>query len=304
MSTPRRLSGRSPPHWLRCKSALPSPSCYFFFDPERARHTHTALWSWGDSGTSTGTVTEANGAGTVSGNHTYTAAGVYTLTLTVTDNLGASGQSSFQYVVAYDPTGGFVTGGGWINSPAGAYVANPSLTGKANFGFDSRYKKGANVPTGNTQFSFNVGNLDFHSTSYDWLVVAGAKAQYKGSGQINGAGNDAFMLTAIDGALPGGHGQDKFRIKIWDKTSGNTIYDNQVGASDTSDTAVPTTVLGGGSIVIHSSNQLLNEAPLEGIDLAPLTVQQLQPIEEEAVHFWWPPGADPARFSRECRYIS
>src|SRR5439155_6525314 len=124
---------------------------------------------------------------------------------------------------------------------------------KANFGFDSKYQKGANVPTGNTQFSFNVANFNFHSTSYQWLVVAGAKAQYKGSGQINNAGNYGFMLTAIDGALPGGGGQDKFRIKVWDKPNGNIIYDNQLGASDTGD---PTTLIGGGDIVIHSSNQL------------------------------------------------
>jgi hypothetical protein len=82
-------------------------------------------------------------------------------------------------------------------------------------------------------------------------VVAGAKAQYKGSSTVNGAGDYAFMLTAIDGALPGGGGQDKFRIKIWDKTTGAVIYDNQMGGSDTDD---PTTVLGGGSILIHSGN--------------------------------------------------
>src|SRR5439155_25276535 len=63
-------------------------------------------------------------------------------------------------------------------------AAGPAnLTGKANFGFDSRYQRGATVPSGNTQFNFTVANVNFHSTSYDWLVVAGAKAQYKGSGQ-------------------------------------------------------------------------------------------------------------------------
>jgi hypothetical protein len=42
---------------------------------------------------------------------------------------------------------------------------------------------------------------------------------------------------------------DKFRIKIWDKTNNDaTVYDNQLNAPDTTD---PTTLLGGGSIVIH-----------------------------------------------------
>jgi len=56
------------------------------------------------------------------------------------------------------------------------------------------------------------------------------------------------MLTAPDGQINGGGGQDKFRIKIWDKNSGVVIYDNQLGTSDDSD---PTTVIGGGSIIIH-----------------------------------------------------
>ncbi len=150
-------------------------------------------------------------------------------------------------VVIYDPNGGFVTDGGWINSPAGAYVPNPSLTGKANFGFVSKYKPDATAPTGNTEFQFKAGNLNFSSTSYDWLVVAGAKAQYKGVGTINGSGSYRFMLTAIDGQINGGGGVDKFRIRIW-SDGGGLVYDNQMNDPDSAD---PMTVLGGGSIVIH-----------------------------------------------------
>src|SRR5262249_49807607 len=111
-----------------------------------------------------------------------------------------------------------------------------------------KYQRGANVPTGKTEFQFHEANFNLLSTSYEWLVVAGARAQFKGSATINGAGNYSFLLTAIDGQVPGGGGTDKFRLKVWD--SGGVIYDNQIGASDT---AAPSTVLGGGSIVIHSS---------------------------------------------------
>jgi PKD repeat protein len=211
--------------------------------------THTAVWDWGDGATSASAVNETNGSGSVSGSHAYAAAGVYTVKLTVTDKDGGVGQSSFQYVVVYDPSAGFVTGGGWINSPAGAYAADPSMTGKANFGFVSKYQKGATVPTGETEFQFKAGNLNFHSTVYDWLVIAGAKAQYKGSGTINGSGTYGFLLTANDGQAMGGGSVDRFRIKIWDKTTGKAVYDNQMGAADD---AVATTALGGGSIVIHA----------------------------------------------------
>jgi hypothetical protein len=193
----------------------------------------------------------------VTKSYQFSNAGVYAVTLTLNDNLGGITITNTvvpdnlpAMIVAYDPNGGFVTGGGWIMSPPGAYVPNLSLTGKANFGFVSKYQKGATLPTGNTEFQFHATNFNFKSAAYDWLVIGGARAQYKGLGTINGTGNYGFILTAIDGQINGGGGTDKFRIKIWDKNNGDTIiYDNMLGALDGDN---PTTVLGGGSIVIHS----------------------------------------------------
>ncbi len=209
--------------------------------------THTAVWDWGDDSTSAGTVAETNGS--VSGSHTYATAGVYTVKLTVTDDDGDSDESIFQYIVVYDPSAGFVTGGGWIDSPEGAYTPDPSLIGKANFGFVSKYKKGADMPSGETEFQFRVANLNFHSTSYQWLVIAGPHAKFKGSGTINGEGDYGFMLTATDGQINGGGDVDKFRIKIWDKATDEIIYDNQMGDADDTDA---TDAIEGGSIVIHA----------------------------------------------------
>jgi hypothetical protein len=219
-----------------------------FSDPG-VEDTHTASMAWGDGTSSSATVVEANGSGTATATHTYTSPGVYTLTLTVTDDEGASGSCTFQYVVVFDPSAGFVTGGGWIDSPPGSYTPDPTAAGKASFGFVSKYKKGATVPDGNTEFQFKAGDLNFKSTSYEWLVIAGAKAMYKGSGTINGAGDYAFMLSAVDGQKPGGGGADKFRIRIWDKATNVVIYDNNSGSADD---AAPTTLLGGGSISIHA----------------------------------------------------
>jgi hypothetical protein len=216
-----------------------------YTDPGTA-DTHEATWSWGDGSSDTSAAT----GGASSGSHTYTTPGVYTVTLTVEDDDDGSDTATYQYVVVYDPSAGFVTGGGWIDSPAGAYAADPLLAGRANFGFVSKYRRGATVPDGNTQFQFKAGNLNFHSTSYQWLVVAGARAQFKGVGTINGAGEYGFMLTAIDGQINSGSGGfDKFRIKIWDIDTEAVIYDNQPGGADD---ASPTTTLGGGSIVIHN----------------------------------------------------
>jgi hypothetical protein len=120
------------------------------------------------------------------------------------------------------------------------------LTGKASFGFVAKYQKGAAKPTGKTEFQFKAGDFNFHSTSYEWLVVAGARAQFKGEGTVNGEPGYGFMLTAIDGQVDGGGGVDKFRMKVWN--AGGVVYDNQMGASNDAD---PATVLGAGSIIVH-----------------------------------------------------
>ena len=210
--------------------------------------THAGMIDWGDGSSSSATVTEANGSGSASGSHAYASAGVYRVALTVTDKDGGAGQSAFEFVVVFDVVAGFVTGGGWIDSPAGAYAADPSLAGKATFGFVSRYHKGATVPSGNLEFNFRIADLRFHSTSHDWLVVAGSKVRFKGSGTINGAGDFAFLVSAVDGDVSG-DGADTFRIKIWDKSTGTVLYDSEMGRGDG---APATTVLAGGSVVIHN----------------------------------------------------
>lgn len=221
--------------------------------------THTATWTisnenWIDDLIVYGIIDER----TVSNTIEFDEPGIYSIKLTVTDSHGESDETTIvndepespAFIVIYNPDGGFVTGGGWIDSPAGAYMADQLLTGKANFGFVSKYKKGATVPTGQTEFVFKAGDLNFHSSSYDWLVIAGEhKAMFKGEGTINGAGNYGFILSAVDAAQTPSTSEDLFRIKIWDKDAGDAIvYDNQLGEADDAD---PTTAIGGGSIVIH-----------------------------------------------------
>lgn len=92
--------------------------------------------------------------------------------------------------------------------------------------------------------------MNFKSNEYEYLVVAGARAQFKGKSTVNGTGSYSFMLSAVDENLLGSGLADKFRIKIWDNNDGGkVIYDNQMNAGED---ALPTTAIGGGSIVIHT----------------------------------------------------
>ena len=179
----------------------------------------------------------------------FTAAGVHNICVSGTDSVGNAGAEECVLFAAYDATGGFVTGGGWISPPAGALPASRSLTGKANFSFNAKYEKGMTVPTGDTQFQLQVANFKFKSTSYEWLVVSGSRAQYLGSGTVNGSGKYGFVVTVVDGKQSGGDGADRARLKVYDQNRGNAVvFDSQPGAPDNAD---PTTALGGGSIVIH-----------------------------------------------------
>ena len=185
----------------------------------------------------------------------FAAAGIYEVCVRGADERdntsdpGTDPENACTLLVAYDPDGGFVTGGGWIDSAVGACLLDAACAlaeGKANFGFVSKYKKNAQVPTGNTEFKFSAGGLDFHSDNYEWLVVNmnGSNAQYKGSGTVNGnlsPSGDAykFMLWARD--LDAG---DTLRIKVWydDAFGGEVVvYDNGFAQA-----------IGGGNIAIHT----------------------------------------------------
>ena len=138
---------------------------------------------------------------------------------------------------AANPAGAFVTGGGWIDSPAGASAAG--VAGKARFGFVARFPKDSLIPTGNTEFTFTQADLKFRSTVYDSLGISAdlSRSRITGRGTINGDGDYGFALWAGD-SIP-----DTFRIKIWQDVSGFPVivYDHGAGQE-----------LGGGSIVIHS----------------------------------------------------
>lgn len=172
--------------------------------------THTVSINWGDGTIAEGEISESNGSGTASGSHSYMTPGLYVISMTVTDkDGGVSNTVSSADVVIYNPNDGFVTGSGWFISPADAY--------KAKFDIVAKYLKGSTTPQGSTELILSK-NLLFKSTHYDWLVVAGYKALFRGTGTINGAGEYFFIVTAVDDS------PDTIQIKVWD-ANGMVIYD-------------------------------------------------------------------------------
>jgi hypothetical protein len=163
---------------------------------------------------------------------------VYNVCVHGTDAAGNTGADACVLLPVYDPTGGFVTGGGQVASPAGVDLLNTSAAGPATFGFVSKYLPGRNTPSGNLEFHFKAGNLDFKSTSMDWLVVTGEpRAKFHGTGTVNGANICNFEVDAWAGSFTGN--ADAFGLKISSCSNGGDRY------------SLPATALTKGNIIIH-----------------------------------------------------
>ena len=177
--------------------------------------SHTASIAWGDGSSTTGTVTGSS----VSGSHVYTAAGIYTVTVSVTDQWGNSGTGTTT-VVVYDPAAGFVTGGGTIQSPAGALRSDPSHSGKGSFQLSVGYPSGGTEPTGSFTYGLAGTTFAVATSTFDWLVVTGTTGVFAGPVTVNGATGYRGVVTVTDTAR-----RDTFRLVVTDG-SGSVVYDS------------------------------------------------------------------------------
>lgn len=204
--------------------------------------SHTATWDYGDGNASEVVVFTPNPATAC---HQYAEPGIYTATLTITDECDNTDTQSI-VIVAYDPTSGFTTGGGWFVPDAQSFIDGnyvTDVTSKANFGFIVKYKKEADTPDGSLEFRYKAGDIDLHSTDMEWLVIQSDKdIRFKGQATVNGNGPYTFKVSGRDNGEPGY--ADEFKIEIW------------LGVTDT-ENGPPTPkhmakgILGGGNIKIH-----------------------------------------------------
>jgi hypothetical protein len=188
--------------------------------------THTAAWDWGDGHTSTGVVTDTSGSGTVSG-ATATRRRHLSRHTDVTDKDAASNQTVFQPVVVFDPSAGFVIGGGWVKDGG---TLSP-------FGFVAKYVGRRDTLAGEVLYAYRSGAkfVQVKSQKMQWLVIKGNAAIFRGKAKVNGVGNYTFEITAVDNGHPGT--RDTFAIKIW-RPDGTLLP------------ALPATRLSGGGITV------------------------------------------------------
>lgn len=171
-------------------------------------------------------------------------AGLHTVTVRVTDDAGSTEKTATASIVVYDPEGGFVTGGGWMDSPAGALASAPASSGKVTFAFSVKYLKGRLEPQGNLEIQLPEPGMTLRATSFRWLVVSGSQAHFKGVGTVQKQPRTyGFMVTVVRA------GTDQLRICIWNQATGVIVYDTHPGEQLDSQAG---SSLRGGSITIHN----------------------------------------------------
>ncbi|HUX87840.1 MAG TPA: post-COAP-1 domain-containing protein, partial [Chloroflexota bacterium] len=139
----------------------------------------------------------------------------------------ATGLASAYLTIYEASSNGLATGGGWFDSPAGACKLEScsTATGRANFGFNVKSRNGSTI--GETEFHFQAGSLDFHSTAYNSFKIKGSQANFQGTGTVNGqTGTFTFTVVAVDNDDTGGTTPDTFEIQITNP-AGVVIYDSQ-----------------------------------------------------------------------------
>jgi hypothetical protein len=176
---------------------------------------------------------------------------IYTITTTCTD---ASNNTNTKTSTVLVPKS--MKGGSWAviavenkGANGGTFSAAPMLDpramGMVNFDFDSKTVTPSSSRSGSL-INLLLGKLEFRTLGYDSKTVAGARTQFKGSGTVNNLPGYRYILTVIDGQAPGGDGVDKFRLRVWNEKTGETVFDNQMGAGDDAD---PTNVVGDGASI-------------------------------------------------------
>ncbi|TQM58422.1 ExeM/NucH family extracellular endonuclease [Humibacillus xanthopallidus] len=123
-----------------------------------------------------------------------------------------------------DDAAGFVTGGGFIQSPAGALVADPTRMGKGAFQIDLDYAVGATHPTGSFVYSLGGAGSAFSlaATSFDFLTIRGDAARFSGAATVNGAAGFTYTADVVDRGKA-----DTFRLVVR-AAGGSLVYDSGV----------------------------------------------------------------------------
>lgn len=153
-------------------------------------------------------------------------------------------------LTVYEPTGEFVTGGGWI-------WENETTRSKGNFGFNAKYTK-SGKPKGHSIYVYREGEWNYIVKSNAWIGLA-----------INSEENHAYFEAKCvvqkynpeTEELVWDEGNYKFRVDVWDNDGDGGVDVYQIRVLDKNGVPFheagfdPLGELQGGNIVIHDKRR-------------------------------------------------
>jgi hypothetical protein len=155
-----------------------------------------------------------------------------------------AGDSDLAILTIYEPSGDFVTGGGWIIDSDG---------NKANFGFNVKYKK-SGLPKGQAIFVYREGDWEYIFKSTAWIGMA---IIHEDNHSYFEAKCVVQQYNSKTGELVASEGNFRMRIDVYDHTQNGKgdvfqirVYD-KIGLIYYMAGFDPYGILGGGNIVIH-----------------------------------------------------
>lgn len=145
-----------------------------------------------------------NSAGSLTANCPSVPVGVYTVQWRTDDGNFYQSPPVDSVLAIYDPSLGFVTGGGSVNDN------NVS----ADFGLNAKYKNDGSLQGEFTYIEHRPGgDVKIQATSVSSMSIVGSTAIILGQARINGTGNFGFQLTVTDNGEPGIN-RDVFGLKL------------------------------------------------------------------------------------------
>lgn len=191
---------------------------------------YNVTWSWGDgSGEQQGSASARDGAGSASASHRFKDPGVYRVSAKVGDRNVQPVTVSRTVVVYGAVFGGGAAGGGSFHPHTQTAPKRTAPSGAATFAFYAPSAKAPAAVPSKPALQFQAGTLNFHSDSIAPLSSRGQRAQFEGSGKLNGAGGYRFRLTTTAGSQAGPVQPSRFGLRIWhvDATGAEVVaYDN------------------------------------------------------------------------------
>jgi PKD repeat protein len=154
--------------------------------------------------------------------------------------------SDLVILTIYEPTGDFVTGGGWIWDSDG---------NKGNFGFNVKYKKNG-LPKGQAIYVFREGDWQYIVKSNAWqgMAIIGNHSFFEAKCVVQ-------KYNSKTGEFVWSEGNYQMRVDVWDEYNdeGDDVYQirvyDKIGQVYHEAGFDPFGFLQGGNIVIHTENE-------------------------------------------------